>query len=200
MWLEHAKLPLDPDSFVNVLCSLHEQMFRDVPIFRGSVRREDVSFGGEGSHRLTGAAPDDIERLLRELCTRLGTDLHSLTGTASQDLDRQRRSLSRVCARFLEEFFRIHPFADGNGRIGRLLIWKVCLGFGYAFNLQRATATGSDRTSYIKALQHAHQHAPKSEHPHKHVHGDYLSVLSRWIYKHLERIESSEAAPNPSEE
>lgn len=38
-------------------------------------------------------------------------------------------SLERL-ARFHADFERIHPFADGNGRVGRLILFKECLKYG----------------------------------------------------------------------
>jgi cell filamentation protein len=52
------------------------------------------------------------------------------------------------------EFVRIHPFNNGNGRTGRLLMNLVCLILGYhPLNLYQRD--GEPRQTYISALQRA---------------------------------------------
>ena len=52
------------------------------------------------------------------------------------------------------EFIKIHPFNNGNGRTGRLLMNVVCLIFGYK-PLKLYHREGDSRYAYIKALQAA---------------------------------------------
>lgn len=52
------------------------------------------------------------------------------------------------------EFIRIHPFNNGNGRTGRLLMNLVALKLGYKpFELY--SRQGQSRTEYIRSMQQA---------------------------------------------
>lgn len=53
-------------------------------------------------------------------------------------------------ARFHAQFEQIHPFADGNGRVGRLLLFKECLKEG----LVPFIIDDVNQISYYKALEH----------------------------------------------
>lgn len=57
-------------------------------------------------------------------------------------------------ARFHAEFEKIHPFADGNGRIGRLLL----IGMLLKNNIAPAIITKKRRPEYYKVLQQAQLH------------------------------------------
>lgn len=37
----------------------------------------------------------------------------------------------KFACRLLAEFLRIHPYANGNGHIGRLIVWLILVRFGY---------------------------------------------------------------------
>ena len=64
-----------------------------------------------------------------------------------REVDRPLEGLARVHS----EFERIHPFLDGNGRTGRLLLNLVLLRLGYA----PAIIYLRDRSRYLRALQAA---------------------------------------------
>ena len=51
-------------------------------------------------------------------------------------------------ARFHVEFERIHPFQDGNGRVGRMIILKQCLDN----NLIPIIIMASDQEQYYRSL------------------------------------------------
>lgn len=55
----------------------------------------------------------------------------------------------RICAEFHGKFERIHPFEDGNGRMGRILINAILLEHGYPPIIIRKTM----RNSYFSALE-----------------------------------------------
>jgi len=52
------------------------------------------------------------------------------------------------------EFIRIHPFNNGNGRIGRILVNLIALKFGYK-PLELYYREGESRTIYINAMRAA---------------------------------------------
>lgn len=52
------------------------------------------------------------------------------------------------------EFVKIHPFNNGNGRTGRLLMDLVCVIFGFE-PLNIYSRQGTSRTKYIDSLQEA---------------------------------------------
>lgn len=52
------------------------------------------------------------------------------------------------------EFIRIHPFNNGNGRTGRILMNLVALKFGYQ-PLELYHREGNSRKIYIEAMQEA---------------------------------------------
>ena len=60
----------------------------------------------------------------------------------------------RVLATFHHEFVRIHPFANGNGRIARLLTNLIAYKLGYA-DIQLYAPIGEQRKRYIEALRQA---------------------------------------------
>lgn len=76
-----------------------------------------MQFGGGGRHQREGEPGERIEAALTALFTE------TLAPAFAVDDPVQ---VSIACAKFLAWFFRIHPFADGNGRLGRSLIALLC--------------------------------------------------------------------------
>ncbi len=78
-------------------------------------------FRGAGEYVRVGThvapAPDQVEDLLRSMLLEYGSDVNN-------------RATRRV-ARLHLEFERIHPFVDGNGRIGRVLINDALYRLGF---------------------------------------------------------------------
>jgi len=73
----------------------------------GDFKRLPNEVGGRAT-----TAPEDVENALRDLLRRY----HAI----------ERLTLEDIVA-FHVAFERIHPFQDGNGRVGRLLMFKECL-------------------------------------------------------------------------
>lgn len=80
------------------------------------------------------AAPADVEKLMQNL---LNYQINS-----TQDI-----------AVFHEQYEKIHPFQDGNGRTGRMIILKQCLDS----RITPIIIKDDDRALYINALKRAHE-------------------------------------------
>lgn len=178
------QFPESDDAFLELLQELHDWIFRAAfPSFAGRFRRrgEVVYFGGDNnSHRLEGAAPDQIETELRQLYNIVRVELDS-----EQLLNKS--GISQLAARFLEKFFRIHPFRDGNGRIGRLMMKLLCESTGRVRMLVLFRETRC-RRHYMHALEYAHRHAPDSAAPEKRRIQNPFFGLKRWIGDRLIEI------------
>jgi hypothetical protein len=75
-----------------------------------------------------GAPPSVVAHWMRELRREINSgfsalDSHIVT-TRSERLERLRYAVIFSC-RVLELFLRIHPYANGNGHAGRLILWSV---------------------------------------------------------------------------
>lgn len=66
----------------------------------------------------------------------------------AQDLPADESGTDSALAEFHATFERIHSFSDGNGRIGRLLLYKECLRLG----LTPPVIFDDEKDSYIRAL------------------------------------------------
>ena len=78
---------------------------------------------------------------------KLSSLIHGMSDFAAKsDL----RPLTRAVLTHLE-FVTIHPFIDGNGRLGRLLMYYALLGAGYPW----VTIRSDDRHPYFRALERA---------------------------------------------
>jgi Fic family protein len=69
-------------------------------------------------------------------------------------LKKQKGDIMEFISRFHADFEKIHPFADGNGRIGRLLL----IGMLLQKNMAPAIVVKKKRPEYYKCLQQAQLH------------------------------------------
>lgn len=189
-----AQSPLFPwnaAEFLEALKRLHWLIFaRGLPHIAGRFRQagEPVSFGRDGRHQLTGADPSTIEE-------RLVGIYAAHCGGLAAGLPPPR--LARVCAQFLEEFFLVHPFVDGNGRVGRIVVNWMCA--PSKLRLRHFETTKSKRRRYVRALERAHRHACVA--PQTGYDPDPLASLAQWILEHLEPLPDEQGAEaNPPEE
>jgi fido (protein-threonine AMPylation protein) len=147
------------DDLRKVSISLHAAIFGGTRLdFAGRYRKQGDPpvYYGSGRNMLSGVAPDSI-----------GVHLAMLyDGTiGNREINwNHRKPLIRCCARFLEEFFAIHPFHDGNGRVARLLLRLITdLSGNYAFGAFPEDAKA--RRKYGQALAYAHRHCHTHANP-----------------------------------
>jgi len=125
-----AHLPLEPIT-IRLIKDIHFLVLADRPKDRGAFRNAEVRILGT-SH--TPPSPYLVQERVEELLAAWPLDRH-------HPLDR--------AARFHLQFESIHPFIDGNGRTGRLLLNLMLLQSGYLpINIKYA-----DRRRYYDCFQ-----------------------------------------------
>ena len=104
----HAILKRGTDDDFDGLCPVGE--YKRVPNY--------IEYGAS---IVKTAAPDEVEARISALLARYEGQILSRvqSGDESEEL--------AALAEFHVEFESIHPFGDGNGRVGRLLLFKECL-------------------------------------------------------------------------
>ena len=172
-----ADFPARSSEFMNLIRALHRRHFiAAVPDIAGRFREQgERSSFGTGRHEMSGTEPQRIESELVTLFERT-----MKRGFDGRDLD----GLAVSCAMFLERFFRIHPFADGNGRIGRMMTRLACESTGLVDMLPYDSSSRS-RREYIAGLEYAHRHAPESDDPLRKPFVNPHNGLARWFRRHL---------------
>lgn len=140
----------DAQGWIATLKGSHAQLFgRAVPAIAGQLRTRPVLYGHR-LHERAGLAPEHIEAELMALFNRF-VDESRLRDIADAD------EVALWGAQFLERFFFVHPFDDGNGRIARMFVARVAREMaGVELNWQR----GNSRR-YVHALEYAHIHHPR---------------------------------------
>lgn len=177
----HGQLdfPQTDAAFVDCVTSLHANLYHATGLsFAGAIRSEEVECG-HLAYKFSGEQPDQIVSKLKQLWREVLAE-HQMNSHHKPDF-------ATVCARFLHTYFRIHPFPDGNGRTGRIVLAMM------AFNSHRWVFTafpnqGKWRTRYRTALKYADRHLGykkvregdfhRSVNPYK-----YLRI---WLEQHLE--------------
>lgn len=112
-----------PSEWIREWLAYHKILFGRVLKFCGVYRREDVWFdtidASEKDYKIPSSrlVPSRMSDLANDVC-------HLLT----KQLDSFEAKL-KTMAKIHFEFIRIHPFMDGNGRIGRIIIDQLCLAF-----------------------------------------------------------------------
>ncbi len=126
---------------------LHKKLFAEVWSWAGTVRKHEIN-------NADFFMPHEIWPALK----KLEDDLKFW-------IDKKEIPLKEIAARFHEKIETIHPYANGNGRFGRILIEYFCKKekramptWGEKFKNSPATR----RKKYIEALEHA-RHTAKYE-------------------------------------
>ena len=127
---------------LDYLCALHRIVFDDVHPWAGELRRPGTLPVGLGQH-----VSADANRVPRELAM-LGAQAGELHAGPWHDAP------LNVVAFCHARFERIHPFLDGNGRVGRLLVAsQLRAALGDNFHPQPV-----DRKPYMAALRDTDKH------------------------------------------
>jgi fido (protein-threonine AMPylation protein) len=181
-------------AFVNlpihaVAQAVHKGVFNGIYPFAGRFRQPgEPIFVGHNRHEFTGSPPERIEEHLHEL----EAVSHGL-GEAPRDRER----FADWAAMFLQKWLVIHPFIDGNGRVGRFLVEVAAAETGVLHVDVRMYGT-KDRRNYLDALQYAHKPLGitlAGDLPGQ-TPGRALTGLARWWLERIEyRTDESEEPP-----
>jgi fido (protein-threonine AMPylation protein) len=171
------QFPKTPLEFINLIKFLNKEIFKNTGIgFFGNFRDREIFFD-TGNHCREGSNPQNIEA---ELITLFND--HFLN-TFSEQWESESRFL-RLCAIFLESFFRIHPFPDGNGRTGRLFL--ILMGIhSQKFYFERFEIHKKEENNYINALRKAHK---LYNHEYHFKRGKAYDDLIKWLKARLTNL------------
>ncbi len=123
-----------------LILEIHKTAFEKLYDWAGKWRQVEVSVG-----RIHPPEPARIPMLMYQFLDNLNFKLaHAQTHKDKVDCI--------IYAHY--EYIKIHPFTNGNGRTGRLLMNIVCLIFGFK-PLKLYHREGESRQEYIAALQSA---------------------------------------------
>lgn len=128
---------------INLIKKLHEVVFRNSKPFAGEIRRKGIEVGvvdrqGNIIHR--GASSEKVALLLKEL-----------VGWYNKNKGKYPPIV--LAAVVHNQFEEIHPFQDGNGRVGRLLLNNILI----KHNLAPVNIQLKNREEYYNALQEYHK-------------------------------------------
>ena len=118
------------------IIKIHSLLMEDIDIRKGYKKIPNYIVGS--NVKLT--APEKVEEQMKELIRWYGNNIKNLP-------------LLKISALFHGKFERIHPFEDGNGRVGRFLSNIILLSHNYPPLIIRKT----QRESYIKCLEDFHR-------------------------------------------
>lgn len=123
-----------------LILEIHKTAFKELYDWAGKWRTVNVSVG-----QLTPPEPAQIIHLMYQFVDNLNYKI-----SVSKLLDEIVETL--IYTHY--EFVKIHPFNNGNGRTGRILLNLVAMKFGYK-PLELYKREGESRKIYIQSMQQA---------------------------------------------
>jgi len=124
----------------NLILEIHLTSFKDLYDWAGKWRTVNVLVG-----QLTPPEPAQVVHLMYQFIDNLNFKI-SISKTHSEIVE------TLIYSHY--EFVKIHPFNNGNGRTGRILLNLVAMKFGYK-PLELYKREGESRKIYIQAMQEA---------------------------------------------
>lgn len=122
------------------VCDLHKLWLGGIYVWAGSYRSVNISKGG-----FVFAAAHLIPKLIQDFENNY---LGKFTPTRASDTDQLAKALAVIHV----EYILIHPFREGNGRLGRMLATLMSLQAGFPV-LDFSDITGNSRAHYFSAVQ-----------------------------------------------
>jgi len=123
-----------------LMLDIHKTAFEELYDWAGKWRNVNVTVG-----QLTPPEPVQIIHLMYQFIDNLNYKI-SVSKTQDEIIE------TLIYAHY--EFVKIHPFNNGNGRTGRLLMNLVTMKFGYK-PLELYKREGESRKTYIQSMQQA---------------------------------------------
>lgn len=133
-------LDTEIDISTTLVLSIHKKAFEELYDWAGKWRNVNVTVG-----QLIPPEPAQIIHLMYQFIDNLNFKM-SVSKTQDEIVE------TLIYAHY--EFVKIHPFNNGNGRTGRLLMNLITMKFGYK-PLELYKREGESRKIYIKAMQEA---------------------------------------------
>ena len=133
----YALTTIDEPLSEDIICQMHKSLKEGV--------FEDLANGyAVGAYKtranrvndITTALPADVPERMKELLDAY----HAKANISLQDI-----------AKFHAKFENVHPFQDGNGRVGRMIIFRECLHNG----IIPVIIKDADKTAYLRYLNNA---------------------------------------------
>ncbi|KAK9844657.1 hypothetical protein WJX74_005211 [Apatococcus lobatus] len=138
-------LSLTPD----MLLELHQALMYGSKHVGGQLRAGQAQAGQPGTSKLhIYPGPDGLEDMLLAVCDRFNQALGSISPKQAESIPQ----LYRLAAVLFVEFVTVHPFSDGNGRLGRILASHVLRGVTPFPVTPFADGTVATRSVFIKAI------------------------------------------------
>jgi fido (protein-threonine AMPylation protein) len=170
-------VPKTVDALVVAAERLHHLIFGATGLsYAGRIRSagDQEVVVDRGRHQLVGASPAHIRAILAQTLT------DSLPALLCDDPVR----LARGGAILLEGLFRAHPFLDGNGRVGRLLV-RIYVQRSGRYQLLEFDNRGRSVRKYLNALRYVRR---KMRDDATSPRCDPYRYLAEWLRRHIVEV------------